>query len=137
MIQQMNIVVDKSDFINGYNNIDIEKLSQVTNSYVNSIVCSCVDKIPRATRNNIFVEMLKKLNHGGQLTIRFLNPVLVANKVKNGFVDGMGFSEMVDGLKSSWTETDLLAILSQLSGYQIIKLYSEDIHSIAVIEKNK
>ena len=137
MIQQINIVVDTNDSINGYNNVNVEQLSQVTNSYVNSIICSCVDKIPRNTRNNIFSEMLKKLNHGGQLTIRFLNPILVSSKVKNGLVDGMGFSEMVDGLKSSWTETDLLAIISQLNGYQIIKLYSEDIHSIAVIEKNK
>lgn len=137
MIQQMNIVVDDSDSVNGYNNIDIKQLSQVTNSYVNSIVCNCSDKIPSNIRNNIFTELLKKLSHGGQLTIRFLNPILVCNKIKNGLVDGMGFAEMVHGIKSSWTETDLLAILSQLNGYQLIKLYSEDIHSIAVIEKNK
>jgi len=137
MIQQVNMVIDKEDFVVGYNNIGVDKLTQLTNGYVNSIVCNCVDKISEDTRNSLFMEMLKKLNHGGQLTVRFLNPILVCNKVKNGFVDGMGFSKMVDGLRSSWTEPDFLALISQLNGYSLIKMYSENIHTIAVIEKNK
>jgi hypothetical protein len=131
------MVIDKEDTVVGYNNIGIDKLTQLTNGYVNSIVCYCVDKIPGDTRNSLFMEMLKKLNHGGQLTVRFLNPTLVCNKVKNGFVDGMGFAKMVDGLHSSWTEPDFLALISQLNGYSLIKMYSENVHSIAVIEKNK
>jgi len=137
MIQQMNIIASVDDSVTGYHNVDLEKLPQITNGYVNTIICNCADRISKGTRNSLFMEMLKKLSPGGQITIRFLNPVLVCNKIKNGFVDGMGFAGMVDGLKSSWTETDFLALISQTNGYQLIKLYSEDIHSVAVIEKNK
>jgi hypothetical protein len=137
MIQQVNIIVSMDDNVAGYNNVDLEKLPQITNGYVNSIICNCTDKISKNTRNSLFMEMLKKLSPGGQITVRFLSPSLVCNKIKNGFVDGMGFAEMVDGLKSSWTETDFMTLISQLNGYQLIKLYSEDVHSVAVIEKNK
>jgi hypothetical protein len=137
MIPQVNIITNIDEAVQGYNNIDLEKLPQLTNGYVNTIICNCADKISKNTRNSLFMEMLKKLGPGGQLTIRFLNPILVCNKIKNGLVDGMGFADMVDGIKSSWTEPDFLAIISQIQGYQLIKLYSEDIHSVAVIEKNK
>jgi hypothetical protein len=114
MIPQVNIITNIDEAVQGYNNIDLEKLPQLTNGYVNTIICNCADKISKNTRNSLFMEMLKKLGPGGQLTIRFLNPILVCNKIKNGLVDGMGFADMVDGIKSSWTEPDFLAIISQI-----------------------
>jgi hypothetical protein len=135
MIPQLNIITDTKKIISGYNNVLVKNLNQITNGYVNTIICNCIDQLSSKERNNIFLEMLKKLNHDGQITIKFINPILIAHKVNNGFVDGMGFADMVSGINSCWTESDIFAILANLEGFRINKLYSEDIHSIIVIQK--
>lgn len=138
MIGQINIVIDESeDSVEGYHNISIDKLQSITNGYVESIVFTTIDKIDSGDRQKALVESLKKIMPGGQLTIRFLNLLSLASKLKASHIDGDKFSSIVKGLKSFWTESDFLGIISSVSDYKLIKIINEDLHLIAVIEKNK
>lgn len=138
MIPQINIIVDSDkDEIKGYNNVNITDLEQITNGYVNNIICTCIDKVEQNDRDQIFTALLKKLSHGGSLTIKFLNPYSISNKIKSGSMDGNDFAKSVHNIKSSWTEPDFLSITASLPGYRLIKFHNEDLYSIAVVEKNK
>jgi phospholipid N-methyltransferase len=137
MINSLNIVINDSDFIEGSNNIKIQDINQITNGFVNNIVCYSLDSVSSESRNALFVELFKKLSPGGSLTVRFLNTFLLAKKIKNSNINGETFSRVVGNIRSAWMEGDLSGVLSSIENCQLNKLYSEDIYSIAVIEKNK
>lgn len=138
MIGQLNVVVDSStDTIAGYNNIEIEKLPSITNGYVSDIVFTTLDKLDSDSRVKLFIESLKKITPGGQLTIKFLNLAAVASKIKSNHIDGIKFTQIISGLSSFWTESDFLDILSNIGGYRLIKILNEDLYIVATIEKNK
>jgi hypothetical protein len=138
MISQVNITVDDSkDTVPGYNNINIDQLSSVTNGYIQSIIFTTIDKLDNNNRSKKFVESLKKLAHGGQLTVRFLNLALLASRIESNYIDGLKFAELIRGLNSFWTESDFLGIISSINEYKLTKIVNEDLYIIAVIEKNK
>lgn len=138
MIGQVNIVVDPStDSVTGYNNISIEQLPSITNGYIESIIFTTIDKLHPKDRNNSFIECLKKLAPGAQLTVKFLNLVLLASRIKSSYIDGEQFAELIKNTKSFWTESDFMTIISSINDYKLIKLINEDLNLVAVIEKNK
>lgn len=138
MKSQVNIVVDASvDSVNGYENIDVDQLFSITNGYVESIVFTTLDKLSNTNRTKVFIESLKKLSPGGQLTIKFLNLITLASKIKTNHIDGPKFTDIIHTFNSFWTESDFLSIISSLNDYKLIKIINEDINIIAVIEKNK
>ena len=138
MIHQLNIVVNpETDALDGYSNLEIDNVPQVTNGFVNAIIFTTIDKVSQDKRDTIFIELLKKLNRGGSLTVRFLNPESICHKIKNGSCPGSAFASMVDSLKSSWMETEFLSLMSSIPGFELIKHIHEDVYSIAVIEKSK
>jgi hypothetical protein len=138
MISQINIIVDKEkDVVAGYSNIGIENISQITNGYVNNIIFTTIDKVDQENRDKVFMELCKKLSHGGSMTVKFLNPDSLAHKIKNGSMSGSTFSSLVNNLKSSWMETDFLGLISSFNGFGLLKHVHEDIYSIVVIEKSK
>lgn len=137
MIDSLNIVINDSDFIQGSNNIKFQDINKITNGFVNNIVCSSIDNIDSESRNIFFTELLRKLSPSGSLTIKYLNTLLLSKKIKNSNINGETFAQVVNDIKSSWMEGDLMAILSSLPDYQLIKSYNEDIYSIVVITKNK
>lgn len=138
MIHQLNIVVNpETDVLDGYSNIEIDNIPQITNGFVNAIVFTTIDKVVQQKRDEVFVDLLKKLTRGGSLSLRFLNPESICSKIKNGSCTGSSFASMVDSLKSSWMETEFLSLISSIPGIELIKHIHEDIYSIVVIEKSK
>jgi hypothetical protein len=138
MIKQINLVVDETvDSVEGYNNVDVRQLSSITNGYVESIIFTTIDKLDNNNRSTIFIESLKKLSHGGQLTVRFLNLILLSSRLKDNYIDGPKLANLIKGCQSFWTESDFLGVISAISGYKLIKIVNEDTNIIAVIEKNK
>jgi hypothetical protein len=138
MIAQINIVVDgKEDIVQGYNNVPVGDVSSITNGYVQNITLTTLDKIEANNRTPVFIECLKKLTIGGQITVKFLNLMLLASRIKSNYIDGNKFSEIIYGSKSFWTESDFMEIMAGIRDYKIIKIISEDLNTIAVIEKNK
>ena len=137
MINRINIVVDEqTDMIDGHSNVSIENVKQITNGYVNNIVFNTIDKIDQQDRDPVFVELLKKLTHGGSITLKFLNPESVAKRIKNSSITGAGFTSCIKDVKSVWMETEFLGLMSSISGFNLIKNIHEDIYSIVVIVKS-
>jgi hypothetical protein len=138
MIGQINIVVDnEQDIVQGYNNVPVGDVSSITNGYVQTIVLTTLDKMEANNRTPVFIECLKKLTIGGQLTVKFLNLALLASRIKSNYINGNKFSEIIYGSKSFWTESDFMEIMAGIRDYKLIKIISEDLNTIAVIEKNK
>jgi hypothetical protein len=138
MIHQLNIVVNpETDVLDGYSNLEIDNIPQVTNGFVNAIIFTTIDKVIQQNRDGIFIELLKKLTRGGSLTVRFLNPESICQKIKNGTCSGSSFASMVNNIKSSWMEIEFLSLISSIQGVSLIKHIHEDVYSIAVIEKSK
>jgi hypothetical protein len=138
MINQINIVVDKnSDILESYNNVSIEDIQKITNGYVNNMVFTCIDKIPQKIRNDVFENVLKKLSHGGTLTLKYVNPHNIAHRIKNNTLQAEQFSSIAHNIVSCWMEPDFLSLLSNYDGYKISKHYYDDIFCVSVIEKNK
>lgn len=135
MIDSLNIVINDTDFIAGSNNIKIQDVDKITNGFVNSIICYSLDYLHYESRNALFIGLFNKLSPGGSLTVRFLNTLLLAKKINHSNMSGENFSQVVENIRSVWMEGDLFGILSSLEHNQLNKLYSEDIYSIAVIEK--
>lgn len=138
MINQINIVVDeKTDILNGYSNVAINDLEKITNGYVNNIVFTNIDKVPQQFRNPIFVSIVKKLSHGGKLTIKYINPHMIANRIKNNAMNGEQFASVTSNIRSCWSEPDFLSLMSGLEDCTMSKHYYDDIFCISVIEKKK
>lgn len=138
MIGQINVVVDSTkDSVDGYNNISVDQIASITNGYVTNIIMTTLDKLDSDKRNAIFIECLKKLSFGGQLTIKFLNLILLASRIKSSYINGNKFSEIIAESKSFWTESDFMELIAGLNDYKLIKIINEDLNIIAVIEKNK
>lgn len=138
MINQINIVVDKNtDTVEGYNNLGISDIEKITNGYVNNIIFTSIDKIPQNLRDSTFQSVLRKLSHGGTLTLKYLNPHQVAHRIKNNTLSAEQFSNIVNKISSCWMEPDFLSLVSNYEGYKISKHYYDDIFCVSIIEKNK
>jgi hypothetical protein len=137
MINRINIVVDEqTDMMDGHSNISIDNIRQITNGYVNNIVFNTIDKIDQKNRDSVFIELLKKLTHGGSITLKFINPESVAKRVGSSSLTGAGFTSCIKDIKSVWMQPEFLGLLSSISGFNLIKNIHEDIYSIVVISKS-
>jgi hypothetical protein len=137
MINRINIVVDEqTDMMDGHSNISIDNIRQITNGYVNNIVFNTIDKIDQKNRDSVFIELLKKLTHGGSITLKFINPESVAKRIRSSSLTGAGFTSCIKDIKSVWMQPEFLGLLSSISGFNLIKNIHEDIYSIVVISKS-
>lgn len=135
MINQINITVDEKDNISGQPNVLVDNINQLTNGYVKEIIFLSIDKTSQEKRNFYFIEAAKKLTHGGVITVKFLNPSLLAGKIKNNTISSQDFSSIVSQIKSCWMESEYMSTVSEMNGFHLLKHYYDDIYCISVIEK--
>lgn len=135
MIHNINIVKSiDNDNTPGLNNITPEQMFSITNSFVKNIDCTCLDSFPLVDRNNLFVHMHKKLCVGGSMSIKIVNPSLLANKIYKSELNGQKMSEILAGLLSVWTIEEAEDIINQLD-LKIQGIYYENIYTIYQLNK--
>lgn len=135
MIDNINIVKSIDENSNpGLNNVTPEKMLSITNNFVKNIDCVCLDSFSLADRNNIFVNMNNKLCIGGSMSIKILNPSLLANKISKSELTGQKISEVLSDLFSVWTIEEAEDIINQLN-LKIKGVYYENIYTIYQLTK--
>ena len=135
MIQSMNLVYEINDSSpKGLNNITPTDLANVTNNYVKNIDCICLDSFELKDRNQVFVNMINKLCIGGTVSIKILNPSLMANKINKSEMTGHKLSDLLASIKSVWSLEEVDDIIKQLN-LNIKGLYYENLYSIYQLEK--
>lgn len=137
MINQANIIIDPKQALEGYNNILVTDIGNVTNGYVQSLICNVLDQLPFEQRNQVFVETLKKLCDRGVLTTKFMNISLLPNKINSGDITGQKLSEILIAIQSCWSENEFSTIMSQMKGYSITKLFHDMIYTVVTIQKTQ
>lgn len=135
MIKNINLVksIDQ-DSPPGLNNVPVDALPQITNNFVEHIDCLCLDEIELSRRNNIFITMTQKLCLNGKLTIKIVNPYLLANKINKAELYGPKLSSLIMALQSVWSESECSDIFKQ-TGLSIENIYYDNIYTIYNLEK--
>lgn len=137
MINELNIIADPEQSVEGYQNVLANQVPQITNGYVKNIICNCLDQLPFDVRNSVFLQALNKLCINGTLTIRYLNVSLLPNKIIIGDLTGKKLSEILPNLNSCWSDNEFAELMQQAQGCVISKLFYEHIHTVASIQKVK
>lgn len=135
MINQINIITDATHAVEGYDNVSVTDVQHITNGYVQHITCNILDQVDFSGRNQLFVELLRKLCPKGEIVVKFFNLSLLPNKILSGDITGQKFSDMLPSLQSCWSETDFTQLVSQLKGYAITKLFHDMTYTVVTIQK--
>lgn len=137
MIHEINIIAHPSQTVEGYQNVPLDQLVSITNGYVKSIICNCLDYLPFEQRRALFLELINKICIEGTLTLRFLNASLLPNKIISGDITGQKLSEIITNIVSCWSENEFQEALQQTHNCSISKLFHEQVYTVVSIQKNK
>ena len=135
MNRNINLIIDDSGSIEGYQNIKIQELNNVVNGFINSVVCECLDKIDFQQRSDVFRAIIGKLAFEGHATFKFINATILASRILKNDIDAKKISDFLKDAKSVWTESVITEIFSSLPNIQIEKHYIEHIYTVITITK--
>jgi hypothetical protein len=137
MIQEINVIAHPSQSVEGYQNVPLDQLGGITNGFVRSIICNCLDYLPFEQRQVLFSELINKICIDGTLTLRFLNASLLPNKITSGDITGEKLSEIISNISSCWSENEFQRVVQQLNNCSISKLFYEQVYTVVSIQKTK
>lgn len=135
MNRNINIVLEDSKKIEGYENINIQDINNVINGYVNNIICECLDNIDFLQRLDVVKAIIGKLAFGGMATFKFVNATMFANRIIKNEIDVKKISDTIAEIRSLWTESMILEIFSSLPNLKIDKNYIENVHTVITVTK--
>jgi hypothetical protein len=137
MIQEINVITHPSQSVEGYQNVPLDQLGGITNGFVRSIICNCLDYLPFGQRQVLFSELVNKICIEGTLTLRFLNASLLPNKIISGDITGEKLSEIISNISSCWSEKEFQQVMQQINNCSISKLFHEQVYTVVSIQKTK
>lgn len=135
MINEINVISAAEQEVSGYNNILVQNIPEITNGYVKSIICNCLDTLSFNDRNILFLELLNKLCINGVMSIKFVSLSLLPNKIISGDLTGQKISEILPTMNSCWSHNDFSELMISSKGYVISKLFNDYIYTVASIQK--
>lgn len=137
MIKSVNVVykLDKNN-PEGLNNIDKDKLKQITNNYIEHIDCTELDRFVIADRHDVFVACVQKLGIKGTLTLKFINLDLLGNKIEKAELTGQQYSKLLPNINSCWSHLETMDAISQ-SSLQLNNMYYDNIYTVLKLEKTQ
>tara|TARA_S200002703_G_scaffold20667_5_gene17037 strand:- start:22168 stop:22575 length:408 start_codon:yes stop_codon:yes gene_type:complete len=135
MIKNLNIVETINDSNpKNMNNIDVEKLKNITNGFVEHIDCICLDQFTFKDRNELMVIMTQKLSSKGVIALKVLNLNLLSNQIDKCGITGQKLSEILPYIKSAWSDQECNDVINQLN-LKIKGMYYDYIYTIYQLEK--
>ena len=137
MIKSVNVdyELDKNN-PEGLNNIDKDKLKQITNNYIEHIDCAELDRFVIADRHDVFVACVQKLGIKGTLTLKFINLDLLGNKIEKAELTGQQYSKLLPNINSCWSHLETMDAISQ-SSLQLNNMYYDNIYTVLKLEKTQ
>lgn len=136
MSRNINIVLDDSNKLEGYENVNIQDMNNIINGYVNNIICECLDKIDFVQRIDAVRAIVGKLSFGGTATFKFINATMFANRIIKNEIDVQKMSDIIIGTRSLWTESMILEVFSSLPNLKIDKNYIEHVYTVITVTKS-
>jgi hypothetical protein len=135
MNRPINFIVDESDNHPTYDNVNVTNLNNVINGYLPNIVCDCLDKIPFSARHGIFFEIINKLAYNGEAVFKMINGTIMSNRIQKNEISCDKLSEIIDPIKSIWTDYLINDLFNQLPNIKIQKYYHENVYTIISVVK--
>jgi hypothetical protein len=135
MSRNINLIIDDTESVAGYQNIKIQEINNIVNGYINNIVCGCLDKIDFQQRLDVFRAIANKLAFDGTATFKFVNATMLAGRIIKNELDSQKLSDIIKGVQSVWTESLITEAFSTLPNIKIQKNYIEHIYTVITIIK--
>lgn len=135
MNRNINLIIDDSGSIEGYQNIKIQDLNNVINGFVNNIICECLDKIEFSQRLDVFRGILSKLAFDGNATFKFINATMLASRILKNEIDAKKMSDIIKDTNSLWTESVIIEAFSSFPNIIVQKNYIEHIYTVITVTK--
>lgn len=135
MNRNVNLIIDDTDSIEGYQNIKIQELNNLVNGFINNVICECLDKIDFQQRIDVFRAIVGKLAFEGHATFKFINATILASRILKNDIDSKKISDILKDARSVWTESIIMEIFSSLPNIVIEKSYIEHINTVITITK--
>lgn len=135
MNRNINLIIDDSESVDGYQNIKIQDLNNVINGFVNNIICECLDKIEFQQRLEVFKGILSKLAFDGIATFKFINGTMLASRIIKNEIDAKKISDIIKNINSLWTESLVLEAFSSFPNIRVEKNYIEHIYTVITVTK--
>jgi|688.fasta_scaffold101704_3 hypothetical protein len=135
MNRNINLIIDDSGSIEGYQNIKIQDLNNVINGFVNNIICECLDKIEFAQRLDVFKAILSKLAFDGTATFKCINATMLSSRILKNEIDAKKISDIIKDINSLWTESLIVEAFSSFPNIVVQKNYIEHIYTVITVTK--
>lgn len=137
MTNKINLIIQDTDKIDGYENIYINDFQQKTNGSVDEIICTILDKLEYSARLNLLGAIVKKLSFEGTCTIKILNAFSILKHSLEGKINSKSLSDIINNSKSLLFESDMMDLFNQIQYIDVIKVYNVDKYLVMNISKNK
>lgn len=135
MNRNIAIVTENQKSIDGYQNILINDIDNITNGYINDILCECLDLVDIQDRTPLLKKILTKIAFEGSATFKFINATVLSNRIIKNEIDSEKISHIVKSAQSLWTDSQISQIFGSIPNTTIEKNYIEHIYSIISIRK--
>lgn len=135
MNRNINLIIDDSSSVEGYQNIKIQDLNNVINGFVHNILCECLDQIEFQQRLEVFQGIIAKLAFDGTATFKFINGTMLASRILQNELDAKKISDIIKHIQSVWTESLITEAFSVFPNIKIQKNYIEHIYTVITVIK--
>jgi hypothetical protein len=135
MKSAINFILDETNEIKGYDNVQIADIHTIINGYVDDIMCECLDKLDPDVRMNVLREIVNKLAFEGKAVFRFVNATLLADRIIKNELDTKKLSGIIKDIKSLWSEYVIIDAFNSLPSIKIDNYYNEGVSTVITLLK--
>lgn len=135
MNRNLYISKDITNTLKNYQTILISDISQITNGYINDIVCECLDEIDYKDRLTTLYTIVSKIAFEGSATFKFINGSVLASRINKNEIDSDKLSGIIKNISSIWTESRIMEAFTSIPNVIIQKNYIDNIYTVITIHK--
>lgn len=134
-MSKINIVNTESDILEGYSNLNIDEVKNITNGTCSEIVCTVLDKLDFNSRMEMINILCKKIANLSFITFKFFNATKLCKDLIKGNINSAFLSKIVAENESLFIESDMIEIITQISNIGIHKIYNDNQYTVIVLQK--
>jgi len=114
--------IKKQDTIQGFDNIEINDLSNLVNYSIDHIYCGCLEYFDSSVANNILEEIKEKIRPNGLVTLTINNFKHISRQYINNALSDKEMLGFINGVKSIFSLKQITLIFESNQEFKVTKL---------------
>lgn len=114
--------IKKQETIQGFDNIEINDLSNMINHSIDHIYCGCLEYFDTSIAIKILIEIKEKIRPNGLVTLSINNLKHISREYFNNSLSDMDMLNTINGIKSIFSLKQVTSIFEDNLEFKVVKI---------------